>query len=102
LAAIKTPEFKIGDKTALPPGTCFAVDGAASKTGVGTVRVGDSVVVKENCYEYLIPYEKGTVIISVAPHFDQFYSSEDIRETFSQVVSGLAVLGLSVFVLFKR
>jgi len=37
----------------LSKGMCFALDGAASKTGVGTVRIGDSIVVTENAYEYL-------------------------------------------------
>jgi len=62
-SSLETPEFKIGDKTVLRPGMCFAVDGAASKTGVGTVRIGDSIVVTENGYEYLTPYEKGPISV---------------------------------------
>lgn len=60
---LETPELREGDKTPLQEGMCFAVDGGVNVPGVGTVRIGDTVVVTKDGYKYLTPYEKGPVII---------------------------------------
>lgn len=55
---IEKPEFKEGDKTPLQAGMTFAVDGAITIPGEFGARVGDSIVVTENGFEYLTPYPK--------------------------------------------
>jgi Xaa-Pro aminopeptidase len=55
---IEKPEFKEGDRTPLQAGMTFAVDGAVSIPGKYATRVGDSIVVTKNGFEYLTPYEK--------------------------------------------
>jgi Xaa-Pro aminopeptidase len=55
---LEKPEFKNGDKTPLQAGMAFAVDGAITIPGVFGARVGDSIVVTENGFEYLTPYPK--------------------------------------------
>ena len=52
------PEFKEGDKTPLQAGMTFAVDGAITIPGEFGARVGDSIVVTEDGFEYLTPYPK--------------------------------------------
>ncbi len=55
---LEPPEFKDGDKTILQPGMTFAVDGGITIEGEFGARVGDSIVVTENGFEYLTPYPK--------------------------------------------
>ena len=55
---LEKPEFKDGDKTPLQPGMTFAVDGAITIPGEFGARVGDSIVVTENGYDYLTPFPK--------------------------------------------
>lgn len=52
------PELKAGEKTKLKAGMTFAVDGGITVPGRFGARVGDSVVVTEEGYEYLTPYPK--------------------------------------------
>lgn len=55
---IEPPELKLGDKTPLQVGMTFAVDGAVSIPGRAAARVGDSIVVTEEGYEYLTPFPR--------------------------------------------
>ncbi len=53
---IEKPELKTGDKTVLKAGMTFAVDGAVSIPGKTAARVGDSIVVTKDGFEYLTPF----------------------------------------------
>ena len=55
---LEPPEFKEGDKTILQPGMTFAVDGGITIEGEFGARVGDSIVVTDDGFEYLTPYPK--------------------------------------------
>ena len=55
---LECPEFKDGDKTILQTGMTFAVDGGITIEGEFGARVGDSIVVTEDGFEYLTPYPK--------------------------------------------
>ncbi|MDH3692731.1 MAG: Xaa-Pro peptidase family protein [Gammaproteobacteria bacterium] len=55
---LEKPELKFGDKTPLEAGMTFSVDAAVTIPGDFAARIGDSVVVTENGYEYLTPYPK--------------------------------------------
>ncbi len=55
---LEKPELKVGDQTPLQAGMTFAVDGAVSIPEKAAARVGDSIVVTENGYEYLTPLPK--------------------------------------------
>ena len=55
---LEQPEFKDGDKTILQAGMTFAVDGGITVEGEFGARVGDSIVVTEDGFEYLTPYPK--------------------------------------------
>ncbi|UCF91055.1 MAG: aminopeptidase P family protein [Desulfobacterales bacterium] len=60
---LERPEFKNGDKTPLQAGMTFGVDGGITIPGEFGARVGDSVVVTENGFEYLTPYPKELRIV---------------------------------------
>ena len=60
---IEKPELKIGDKTPLQAGMTFAVDGAVSIPEKAAARVGDSIVVTENGYDYLTPFPKNLQVL---------------------------------------
>ena len=60
---IEKPELKIGDKTLLRSGMTFAVDGAVSIPEKAAARVGDSIVVTENGYDYLTPFPKDLQVL---------------------------------------
>ncbi len=60
---IEKPELKIGDKTPLQAGMTFAVDGAVSLPEKAAARVGDSIVVTENGYDYLTPFPKDLQVL---------------------------------------
>ncbi len=55
---LEKPELKDGDKTRLQPGMTFAVDGGITIPGEFGARVGDSIAVTENGYDYLTPFPK--------------------------------------------
>jgi Xaa-Pro dipeptidase len=55
---LELPEFKEGDQTILQAGMTFAVDGAITIENEFGARVGDSIVVTEDSFEYLTPYPK--------------------------------------------
>lgn len=60
---LESPELKVGDKTVLQPGMSFAVDGGITVEGQYGTRIGDSIIVTEDGYEYLTPFHRGLVII---------------------------------------
>ena len=60
---LEGPELKVGDKTKLQPGMTFAVDGGLTVAGQFGARVGDSIVVTANGFEYLTPYPKDLTVI---------------------------------------
>jgi Xaa-Pro aminopeptidase len=55
---LERPEFKDGDLTRLQAGMTFAVDGGITIAGEFGARVGDSIVVTEDGFDYLTPYPK--------------------------------------------
>jgi Xaa-Pro dipeptidase len=61
---LEKPELKIGDKTILQSGMTFAVDGAVSIPGKAAARVGDSIVVTADGFDYLTPFPKDLQVIS--------------------------------------
>ncbi|GJL81520.1 MAG: dipeptidase [marine bacterium B5-7] len=58
LAYLEAPELKAGDTTELKVGMTFAVDGGISVDGVLGGRIGDSVVVTDEGFEYLTDYPR--------------------------------------------
>ncbi len=60
---LERPEFKDGDQTVLQAGMTFAVDGGITIEGEFGARVGDSIVVTEDGFEYLTPYPKQLQIL---------------------------------------
>ena len=60
---LEHPEFKDGDQTILQAGMTFAVDGGITIHGKFGARVGDSIVVTDNGFEYLTPYPKQLQIL---------------------------------------
>lgn len=60
---LEKPELKAGDQTVLQAGMTLAVDGAVSVPGRFAARVGDSIVVTEDGFEYLTPYPKELCIL---------------------------------------
>ena len=61
---LEPPEFKDGDKTVLQPGMTFAVDGGITIEGEFGARVGDSIVVTDDGFEYLTPYPKELQVLT--------------------------------------
>jgi Xaa-Pro aminopeptidase len=55
---LERPEFIAGDKTPLKAGMTFAVDGGITIPGEYGARVGDSIVVTDEGFDYLTPYPK--------------------------------------------
>jgi len=62
-AALEVPELKAGDKTILQPGMTFAVDGGISIDGECGGRIGDSVVVTEDGFEFLTSYPREILVV---------------------------------------
>jgi Xaa-Pro aminopeptidase len=60
---LELPEFKDGDKTPLQAGMTFAVDGGITVPGKFGARVGDSIVVTDDGFEYLTKYPKHLQIL---------------------------------------
>ncbi len=63
MAYLETPELKSGDTTVLKPGMTFAVDGGISVDGQYGGRIGDSVVVTTDGFEYLTEYPREVVVV---------------------------------------
>lgn len=60
---IEKPELKVGDKTVLQSGMTFAVDGAVSIPEKAAARVGDSIVVTDDGFDYLTPFPKDLQVL---------------------------------------
>lgn len=60
---LESPELKAGDKTVLRAGMSFAVDGGITVQGKYGTRVGDSIIVTDDGYEYLTPFDKALTVI---------------------------------------
>lgn len=60
---LEPPELKRGDATVIEEGMTFAVDGGITIEGQFGGRVGDSVVVTANGFEYLTPYPRALTIL---------------------------------------
>ena len=63
MAYLETPELKSGDVTVLQEGMTFAVDGGISVDGQYGGRIGDSIVVTADGFEYLTEYPREVVVI---------------------------------------
>ena len=55
---LEAPELKAGDTTRLQAGMTFAVDGGISVDGVTAGRIGDSIVVTEDGFDYITDYPR--------------------------------------------
>jgi len=64
MAYLEAPELKTGDKTILKPGMTFAVDGGISIDGEHAGRIGDSIVVTEDGFDYLTEYPRQIMVTS--------------------------------------
>ena len=62
VAYLEAPELKAGDTTVLQAGMTFAVDGGISVDGVTAGRIGDSIVVTENGFDYLTNYPRQLLV----------------------------------------
>ncbi len=62
VAYLEAPELKEGDLTVLRPGMTFAVDGGVSVDGELAGRIGDSVVVTEDGFEFLTEYPRDVMV----------------------------------------
>lgn len=60
---LEAPELKIGDQTILKPGMTFAVDGGITVENRYGARIGDSIVVTEDGFDYLTNYPRDLMII---------------------------------------
>ena len=63
MAYLESPELKAGDTTILKAGMTFAVDGGISVDGKLGGRIGDSVVVTENGFDYLTNYPREITVV---------------------------------------
>jgi Xaa-Pro aminopeptidase len=63
MAYLETPELKSGDRTILQAGMTFAVDGGISVDGQYGGRIGDSIVVTAEGFEYLTEHPREVVVI---------------------------------------
>jgi Xaa-Pro aminopeptidase len=60
---LEQPEIKDGDKTILRAGMTFAIDGGITIPQTFGARVGDSIVVTEDGFDYLTSYPKDLCVI---------------------------------------
>jgi Xaa-Pro aminopeptidase len=60
---LEEPQLKDGDTTRIAPGMCFAVDGGITVTGEFGARIGDSVVVTEDGFEYLTDFPRELTVL---------------------------------------
>ncbi len=60
---LEEPEIKQGDKTPLQAGMTFAIDGGITIEGEFGGRVGDSIVVTDEGFEYFTPYPKDLCVV---------------------------------------
>lgn len=60
---LEEPQLKNGDTTRIAPGMSFAVDGGITIEGDFGARVGDSVVVTEDGFEYLTDFPRELTVL---------------------------------------
>ncbi len=60
---LEKPEIKVGDRTVLQEGMTFAIDGGITVAGDYGTRVGDSIVVTKDGFEYFTPYPKDLCVV---------------------------------------
>ena len=60
---LEEPQLKVGDRTLLQPGMAFAVDGGITVPGEFGARIGDSVVITDNGFEYLTGYPRELAVL---------------------------------------
>jgi len=60
---LEEPQLKRGDQTRLKAGMTFAVDGGITIPGKAGYRIGDSIVVTPQGYEYFTEYPRGLAVI---------------------------------------
>ena len=63
ISNLESPELKQGDRTVLRQGMTFAVDGGITVPGAYGARVGDSIVVTGDGYEFFTPYPKELTVV---------------------------------------
>ena len=63
VAYLEAPELKHGDETILRPGMTFAVDGGISVDGKLGGRIGDSIVVTDDGFEFLTEYRRELLVV---------------------------------------
>jgi len=63
VSALEAPELKPGDRTPLAAGMTFAVDGGISVDGRFGCRIGDSIVVTDDGFEYLTDFPRALTIV---------------------------------------
>jgi Xaa-Pro aminopeptidase len=63
ISNLESPELKDGDRTVLREGMTFAVDGGITVPGEFGARVGDSIVVTKEGFEFFTPYSKDLTVI---------------------------------------
>lgn len=60
---LEEPQLKRGDQTRLQAGMTFAVDGGITIPGKAGYRIGDSIVVTPQGFEYFTEYPRGLAVI---------------------------------------
>ena len=63
ISNLESPELKEGDRTVLREGMTFAVDGGITVPGEYGARVGDSIVVTRDGFEFFTPYPKDLTVV---------------------------------------
>ena len=64
MAYLESPELKQNDDTVLEPGMTFAVDGGITVPGKVGGRIGDSIVVTEQGFEFITDYPREVMVVS--------------------------------------
>ncbi|GLK82893.1 dipeptidase [Ancylobacter defluvii] len=63
MSLLEAPELKRGETRELRAGMTFAVDGGITVPGKGGGRIGDSIVVTEDGFDYLTPYPRNLKVL---------------------------------------
>ncbi|MBB3774016.1 Xaa-Pro aminopeptidase [Angulomicrobium tetraedrale] len=63
MSLLEAPELKRGEARELRAGMTFAVDGGITVPGKGGGRIGDSIVVTEDGFDYLTPYPRDMKVL---------------------------------------
>ncbi|MDT3377391.1 Xaa-Pro peptidase family protein [Labrys neptuniae] len=63
LSLLEAPELKRGESALIEAGMTFAVDGGITLPGKGGGRIGDSIVVTQEGYDWLTPYPRDNSIV---------------------------------------